>query len=464
MASSRSGPTAGCGRSPRDRATRLAASEVLSHSVAGSMPQDLADLRRPLVRLRRGHRLRLGVAAEAGRAILGMWLASPDHWPLLMSARYNYLGVGLVYRPSSGLTFRVGRPDRIARPDRGPGRGRRRRRSPATTSAGRGAAGIRRCRPTPPGCATSRLQLRMDRGAWVTIASGRDRHRASPPRTGSAATGTACAFAPETGPATSGRGRASCASGCPDVDVATAPVRGGQPDQRPDPRLRRADQAPHPGAGGVGRPGRRIGRRGGPARHGLAPAPAPDQPAPERPLGLPDRRALPVHPRARRHARGRAVGPLALPEPARIAGRRRGAMPVRGPGRRDAPHGRPPPRRRPRPVRPLLRRPRPGPVPGAGRPAATAGQAAHPRGPVAADHRGRARVVDPRAASRPGRGPRARRLGAGRGDRPGLGLLPDRQAGPRRSGQAALGALAPAAPVRASSPWTTSTTSGATRT
>ena len=36
---------------------------------------------------------------------------------------------------------------------------------------------------------------------------------------------------------------------------------------------------------------------------------------------------------------------------------------------------------------------------------------------------------------------------SGRGDRPGLGRLPHLQAGPRRPGHAALGALAPAAPV-----------------
>ena len=47
------------------------------------------------------------------------------------------------------------------------------------------------------------------------------------------------------------------------------------------------------------RPARRGRRRGGPARHRLAPAPAPDQPAPERALGLPDRRALALHPRPR---------------------------------------------------------------------------------------------------------------------------------------------------------------------
>ncbi len=50
----------------------------------------------------------------------------------------------------------------------------------------------------------------------------------------------------------------------------------------------------------------------------------------------------------------------------------------------------PAPRRRPRPVRPLLRRPRAGRLRCPGRPAAGRRQAPHPRGPLAADHRGRA--------------------------------------------------------------------------
>ena len=57
----------------------------------------------------------------------------------------------------------------------------------------------------------------------------------------------------------------------------------------------------------------------------VGPAAAPDQPAPECPLGLPDRRAFAVHPRPRGHARGRAVGPGALPvaRASALRGRRR---------------------------------------------------------------------------------------------------------------------------------------------
>ena len=94
---------------------------------------------------------------------------------------------------------------------------------------------------------------------------------------------------------------------------------------------------------GGGRAARRGGRRGGPARHRLAPAAAADQPAPERALGLPDRRALALHARARGHARSRPVGALPLPEPAQRPDGGRRTAPVGGPRRRDAADGRAPP-------------------------------------------------------------------------------------------------------------------------
>ena len=152
------------------------------------------------------------------------------------------------------------------------------------------------------------------------------------------------------------------------------------------------------------RPARRGRRRGGPPRHRLAPATAADQPAPERSLGLPDRRALAVHARPGRDARGRPVGSGALPLPAGRARRRRrpsGPAPVRGPRGRDPAGrracsttwatGRSPTsstttccRRSRRP--PDARR--------------AARQAADPRGPLAADHRARAGRADPRPAPR----------------------------------------------------------------
>ncbi len=94
-----------------------------------------------------------------------------------------------------------------------------------------------------------------------------------------------------------------------------------------------------------------------------------------------------------------AVAPAAAPDVGRAVGRAR---------RRDAAAGRPPPRRRTRAVRPFLRRARALPLPRARRPAPSR-QEPDPRGPVAADHRARARRLDPLDPSGARRNPLARR-------------------------------------------------------
>src|SRR4029077_10380584 len=37
--------------------------------------------------------------------LFSLWRASPDHWALMMSSRYNYVGIGLAFRPSTGQTY-----------------------------------------------------------------------------------------------------------------------------------------------------------------------------------------------------------------------------------------------------------------------------------------------------------------------------------------------------------------------
>ena len=99
-----------------------------------------------------------------------------------------------------------------------------------------------------------------------------------------------------------------------------------------------------------------------------------------------------------------------------------------------------------------------------GRPAAAGRQAPDPRGPVAADHRARARRADRRPAAGAGSGRRARRVRRRRGDRPALGLVPRLEAGPRRRRRCRAGCAGCSRCCRACSPSTTSTTSGATPT
>ena len=41
----------------------------------------------------------------AGDSLYTMWKASPDHWRLMTSSTYNYVGIGIGYRPANNGTF-----------------------------------------------------------------------------------------------------------------------------------------------------------------------------------------------------------------------------------------------------------------------------------------------------------------------------------------------------------------------
>lgn len=154
-----------------ERAGRLAASGILSHEAAGSLPQDLADRSVRWFGYGEDIGYASGSPGVAQTAILGMWAASSDHWPLLMSARYNYLGVGLAYRSSSGVAFAsivlTESPDRTGA-------------RAAVAGAVVAGSDIRwswRGADVPLQTQTSglrdfTLQLRTDRGAWFTVGSG----------------------------------------------------------------------------------------------------------------------------------------------------------------------------------------------------------------------------------------------------------------------------------------------------
>jgi uncharacterized protein YkwD len=151
-----------------ERAGRLAASGVLTHDAAGPLTQDLAA--RAVRWFSYGEVIGYasGTAGTAQRTILEMWAGSSAHWPLLMSARYNYLGVGLAYRASSGVTFAS--VVLTESPDRTGARA-------AVTGALVSGNDIRwswRGADVPlqthtAGLRDFTLQLRQDRGAWVTI-------------------------------------------------------------------------------------------------------------------------------------------------------------------------------------------------------------------------------------------------------------------------------------------------------
>jgi uncharacterized protein YkwD len=154
-----------------ERAGRLAASGVLTHEAAGSLTQDLGA---------RGVRwfsygevigYASGSASYAEGTILGLWSASSEHWPLLMTERYNYLGVGLAYRANSGVTFAS--VVLTESPDRTGAGAAMTRASVSGTDIGWSWRGWDVPLQThTAGLGDFTLQLRMDRGAWVTIGSG----------------------------------------------------------------------------------------------------------------------------------------------------------------------------------------------------------------------------------------------------------------------------------------------------
>ena len=154
-----------------ERAGRLAASGVLTHDAAGPLAQDLAARGVPWFSYGEVIGVASGSAGLAEGTILGLWSASSEHWPLLMSERYNYLGVGFAYRASSGATLAsvvlTESPDRT---------GARAAVAPPSVS-GNDVRWSWRGWDVPLQTYTAGLrdfmvQLRMDRGTWVTIGSG----------------------------------------------------------------------------------------------------------------------------------------------------------------------------------------------------------------------------------------------------------------------------------------------------
>lgn len=88
------------------RAARMAETNTLSHSVAGSLSSWLAA--RHVTWYRYGEVIASSTQAwpaDSVRHLFDLWRNSPDHWRLLMSAEVNYIGVGLAYRAANHRTF-----------------------------------------------------------------------------------------------------------------------------------------------------------------------------------------------------------------------------------------------------------------------------------------------------------------------------------------------------------------------
>jgi uncharacterized protein YkwD len=88
------------------RASRMASSNTMSHTVGGNLGRQLAY--RGVQWYRYGETIAYSSAdwsVDAARSIYRAWMNSAPHRALLMSARFNYIGVGLAYRSSNHRTF-----------------------------------------------------------------------------------------------------------------------------------------------------------------------------------------------------------------------------------------------------------------------------------------------------------------------------------------------------------------------
>ncbi len=88
-----------------DRAATLAAKNVLSHSAAGDLDSQLEA--REIQWYSYGEAIGYagGWSSSTVSYLYSLWKSSSTHWGLITSSRFNYIGIGLAYRSSSGRTY-----------------------------------------------------------------------------------------------------------------------------------------------------------------------------------------------------------------------------------------------------------------------------------------------------------------------------------------------------------------------
>ncbi len=88
------------------RASRMASANVMSHTVSGNLSSQLNAYRVPWYSY--GEDIAWSTAswpAGSARSIYLAWMNSPAHRAIILSSRFNYVGVGLAARSSGSKTF-----------------------------------------------------------------------------------------------------------------------------------------------------------------------------------------------------------------------------------------------------------------------------------------------------------------------------------------------------------------------
>lgn len=89
-----------------NRATRMRDANVMNHTVGGNLESQLRSY--GVAWYRYGENVGYATqpwGSQAAASIHNMWMNSSSHRALMMSDRFNYVGVGLAYRSSNGRTF-----------------------------------------------------------------------------------------------------------------------------------------------------------------------------------------------------------------------------------------------------------------------------------------------------------------------------------------------------------------------
>lgn len=152
-----------------ERATTMANTEILSHSIAGSLAGDMTG--RGIQWFLQGEVIAwTSASASASPAeLFRMWATSPPHLALLVNGSFNYLGVGLA-TTSGGLTY-----GSIVLTESNDRTGARARMVGASVSGGdirwtwRGADPVMQTHTA--GLRDFTVQQRTDEGSWVTVTS-----------------------------------------------------------------------------------------------------------------------------------------------------------------------------------------------------------------------------------------------------------------------------------------------------
>lgn len=154
-----------------DRSAIMASKNILSHSIAGNVGTSLSS--RGVRWFRWGDAIAYtykSYGTYATADLFALWKGSSSHWDLLMSPRFNYIGIGMTHRSSTRKTF--GDVVLMDGPDRSsPGAAMVSvtRDGDDVTWTWRGWDVILQTRTS--GVSTYVVQARMDSGRFSTIAS-----------------------------------------------------------------------------------------------------------------------------------------------------------------------------------------------------------------------------------------------------------------------------------------------------